>query len=30
LESEVGTFEIRLGDELLGTSQAHGARVRWF
>ena len=30
LDSEVGTFEIRLGDELLGTSQAHGARVRWF
>ena len=25
-----GTFEIRLGDELLGTSQAHGAGVRWF
>jgi hypothetical protein len=24
-----GRFEIRLGDELLGTSMAHGTRVRW-
>jgi hypothetical protein len=30
LEPDQGTFEIRLGDELLGTSQAHGAGVRWF
>jgi hypothetical protein len=29
-EPDQGTFEIRLGDELLGTSQAHGAGVRWF
>lgn len=31
LEPDEGrdTFEIRLGDELLGTSQAHGAGVRW-
>jgi len=30
LEPGEGTFEIRLGDELLGTSSAHGAGVRWF
>jgi hypothetical protein len=29
LEPDEGTFEIRLGDELLGTAQAHGAGVRW-
>jgi hypothetical protein len=29
LEPGEGTFEIRLGDELLGTAQAHGAGVRW-
>lgn len=30
MEPASGTFEIRLGDELLGTSQAHGAGVRWY
>ena len=30
LEPDQGTFEIRLGDELLGTSTAHGTGVRWF
>jgi hypothetical protein len=30
LEPGEGTFEIRLGDELLGTSTAHGTGVRWF
>lgn len=31
LEPDVGTpkFEIRLDDELLGTSRAHGTGVRW-
>jgi hypothetical protein len=29
-EPDEFTFEIRLGDELLGTSQAHGAGVRWY
>jgi len=29
MEPDEGRFEIRLGDELLGTSQAHGTRVRW-
>jgi hypothetical protein len=30
MEPASGTFEIRLGDELLGTSGAHGTGVRWF
>ena len=30
MENDGGTFEIRLNDELLGTSQAHGMSVRWF
>ncbi len=29
MEPGEGTFEIRLGRELLGTSQAHGMGVRW-
>ena len=29
MEPGQGTFEIRLGGELLGTSQAHGMGVRW-
>ena len=29
MEPAQGTFEIRLGDELLGTSGAHGTGVRW-
>ena len=29
MEPGAGTFEIRLGEELLGTSQAHGTGVRW-
>jgi hypothetical protein len=29
-EPDEFTFEIRLDDELLGTSQAHGAGVRWY
>jgi hypothetical protein len=30
MEPDQGTFEIRLGEELLGTSGAHGTGVRWF
>jgi hypothetical protein len=30
LEPGEGTFEIRLGDELLGTSGPHGTGIRWF
>ncbi|GAC1692763.1 MAG: DUF2332 domain-containing protein [Candidatus Dormibacteraceae bacterium] len=30
MEPDAGTFEIRLGDELLGTSGGHGTGVRWF
>jgi hypothetical protein len=30
MEPDQGTFEIRLGDELLGTSGPHGTGVRWF
>jgi hypothetical protein len=29
MEPDAGRFEIRLGDELLGTSKAHGTGVRW-
>ena len=29
MEPDGGTFEIRLGSELLGTSQAHGRGVKW-
>lgn len=29
MEPDSGTFEVRLGDELLATSRAHGAAVRW-
>jgi hypothetical protein len=29
MEPDEGRFEIRLGDELLGTSSAHGTGVRW-
>jgi hypothetical protein len=29
MEPAQGTFEIRLNDELLGTSGAHGTGVRW-
>jgi hypothetical protein len=30
MEPDQGTFEIRLGEELLGTSGPHGTGVRWF
>jgi hypothetical protein len=29
MEPEAGTFEVRLGDELLATSGPHGTHVRW-
>jgi len=28
-DAEAATFEVKLGDELLATSRAHGAGVRW-
>ena len=30
MEPDQGAFEIRLGEELLGTSGPHGTGVRWF
>jgi hypothetical protein len=29
MEPDEGRFEVRLGDELLGTSRAHGTGIRW-